>query len=451
MGFPVPRSFSVKNFGCRATQADGAGIAADLAARGLQPVREHRRADVVVVNTCTVTSAADRDARKSINRIHRENPDAEILVTGCYAQRAPQDLAALGGVRWVVGNSHKHAIGSVLAPQLVQIQGAETVSLSYHGGIEAGVSLVGDISRQTALHPLPTGEPLGRSRPNVKVQDGCDNRCSFCIIPSVRGRSRSAAASSVVREVRGLQDDYAEVVLTGINLGRWGRDLNGRPRLPDLVQALLDRTSVRMVRLSSVEPMDWSERLVGLMASSSRIARHVHMPLQSASDSVLRRMRRRYRIRHYESRIRLAREAMPLAGIGADVMVGFPGESDEEFEQTRAFVERMPFTYLHVFSYSSRDGTDAAGHSDHVTKAVKRRRSRILRELIEWKNGSFRQGLAGTTLPATVLEGRRGRSRALTDNFVDVEVSGAPVSPGSLVRVRIDGIEGRRTFASRVS
>ena len=446
----MPRSFSVKNFGCRATQADGAGIAADLAARGLRQAPEPQRADVVVVNTCTVTAQADRDARKAVNRIHRENPGAEILVTGCYAQRAPQELAALGGVKWVVGNSDKHSIGQVLAPRLVQIKGAAGPALSYHGGIEAGGWLVGDISRPTKLHSLPTGAPLGRSRPNVKVQDGCDNRCSFCIIPSVRGRSRSATASAVIREVRSLQDRYPEVVLTGINLGRWGRDLNGRPRLPDLVQALLDETSVRMMRLSSVEPMDWSERLVRLMASSSRIARHVHMPLQSASDSVLRRMRRRYRIRHYESRIRLAREAMPLAGIGADVMVGFPGESDEEFEQTRAFVEQMPFTYLHVFPYSSRDGTDAAGHADHVAKTVKRGRSRILRELITRKNSAFRQRLIGTPLPATVLEGRRGRSRALTDNFIDVEVSGAPVAPGSLLQVRIDGIEGRRTFASRV-
>ena len=448
MRVQVPRSFSIKNFGCRATQADGAGIAADLAGRGLYQSGDARSADVVVINTCTVTSEADRDARQSIRRVHRENPGADILVTGCYAQRAPQELAALEGVRWVVGNSHKHAIGQVLAPRLVQIDGVTARPLSYHGEIESGGTLVGEISRQTILHSMPTGDPLGRSRPNVKVQDGCDNRCSFCVIPSVRGRSRSAPRNAVIEEVRSLQDAYPEVVLTGINLGRWGRDLNGRPRLADLIQALLDETSIRRIRLSSVEPMDWSDRLVELMASSPRIAKHVHMPLQSGCDAVLRRMRRRYRVRHYEGRVMLARQAMPLAAIGADVMVGFPGETTEEFEQTRAFIERMPFTYLHVFSYSSRSGTEAAAHERQVPKAVKRERNGILRELIARKNASFRRGLVGTRVSAVTLASRGNHSKALSDNFLEVDVSGAPSVPGALRSVRIEGVEGKRTLAS---
>lgn len=444
----VRRSFSIKNFGCRATQADGAGIAADLSGRGLHPEGDPRTADVVVVNTCTVTSEADRDARQSIRRIHRENPDADILVTGCYAQRAPQELASLAGVRWVVGNSHKHAIGQVLAPRLVQIDEATTGSVSYHGEIEAGGTLVGEISLHSTLHSMPIGDPLGRTRPNVKVQDGCDNQCSFCIIPSVRGRSRSAAVDTVIEEVRSLQKAYPEVVLTGINLGRWGRDLRGRPRLPDLIQALLDETSIRRIRLSSVEPMDWSDRLVKQMATSPRIAKHVHMPLQSGSDAVLRRMRRRYRVRHYERRIMLTRQAMPLAAIGADVMVGFPGETAEEFEQTRTFIERMPFTYLHVFSYSSRSGTEAAGHERQVPKAVKRERNRVLRELIDRKNAAFRRGLVGTSVSAVTLASGGNRSKALSDNFIEVDVSGAPTKPGSLRSVRIEGVEGKRTVAT---
>lgn len=450
MGSLVSRSFSIKNFGCRATQADGAGIAADLAARGLLPADERRIADVVVVNTCTVTSEADRDARQSINRIHRENPGAEILVTGCYAQRSPQALSALKGVKWVVGNSHKHAIGQIVAPKLVQINGASGPSLSYHGEIGSGGTLVGDISQQSELHALPSGDPLGRSRPNVKVQDGCDNRCSFCIIPSVRGKSRSAMAEAVIQEIRSLQDDYPEVVLTGINLGRWGRDLNGRPRLAELLETLLADTSVRRIRLSSVEPMDWSDHLLELMATSPRIANHVHMPLQSGSDTVLRRMRRRYRVRHYENRLMLARKAMPSAAIGADVMAGFPGESDEEFEQTRAFVERMPFTYLHVFSYSSRDGTDAAGFERQIPKPVRRERNRTLRELIERKNVSFRRSHVGTSVSVVTLAAAGNRVRALSDNFIEVDVSGGPVRPGTLRAVRIDGVEGNRTLGSWV-
>ena len=434
----------MKNFGCRATQADGAGIAAELASRGLQPSGDHRAADVVVVNTCTVTSEADRDARKAIRRVHRENAAAEILVTGCYAQRSPSDLAGIEGVKWVVGNSHKHRIGQVVAPALIQIQNARQ-AVPYHGEIQSGGTLVSDIRTQVALNSLPTGDPLGRSRPNVKVQDGCSNRCSFCIIPSVRGRSRSAATDAVVSEVRALERDYPEVVLTGINLGRWGRDLGGRPKFPRLLESLLAKTDVRLIRLSSVEPMDWSGELLRLVASSPRIAKHVHIPLQSGSDAVLRRMRRRYRVRHYQSRVSLARAMMPSAAIGADVMVGFPGESEEEFAETRDFVERMPFTYLHVFSYSARDGTDAAELREQTPKATKKRRNRVLRELIARKNLEFRQGLVGERVAAVTLgPGPRG-TRALSDNFIDIELPGESIEPRRQVAVEIECVEGRRT------
>ena len=444
----MPQSFSIKNFGCRATQADGAGIAADLATRGLHRKTDARNADVVLVNTCTVTNEADRDARRYIRRLHRENPGADILVTGCYAQRAPEQLASLDGVKWVVGNSHKQMIGRLITPSLVQIAGTSGPSLAYHSQIEASGSLVGDMSRQASLHPMPVRDGLGRSRPNVKVQDGCDNKCTFCIIPSVRGRSRSASAEAIVEEVRGLQDDYPEVVLTGINLGRWGRDRPGRPRFPDLVETLLEQTSVQRIRLSSIEPMDWTERLLQLMASSPRIAKHVHIPLQSASDSVLRRMRRRYRVRHYASRILRARELMPIAAIGADVMVGFPGETDAEFEQTRAFVESMPFTYLHVFSYSLRDGTEAARHRNHVPKTVKRERNRILRELIRRKNLEFRCRLVGTSQSVVTLTSSNGHCRAVSDNFVDIVVEGESAQPRTLRRVRIEAVDQNRTLAN---
>ena len=448
MKVSVPRSFSIKNFGCRATQADGAGIAAELARRGLQLEGNPSDSDLVVVNTCTVTAEADRDARQSINRIHRENPAAEILVTGCYAQRRPEELAALGGVKWVVGNSHKDKIGQVVAPDLVQIDGAGPQPLSYHGGIQAAGALVGDLRQHSEIAPIPAGDPIGRSRPNVKVQDGCDNRCSFCVIPSVRGRSRSAATEAVIRDVRRLERSYPEIVLTGINLGRWGRDLDGRPRFPQLIEALLAETSVRRIRLSSIEPMDWSERLLGLMASSGRIARHVHMPLQSGSDAVLRRMRRRYRVRHYESRVALASRLMPSAAIGADVMVGFPGETDSDFEETRSFVERMPFTYLHVFSYSSREGTQAASLGGHLPKAVKRQRNRVLRQLIKQKNLAFRRRLLGTSASAVTLFSGETGARALTDNFIEVTLPGARVRPGELVDIQLERVSDSNTIGS---
>ena len=446
----VSRLFNIKNFGCRATQADGAGIAADLAARGLHRTEDAAAADVVVLNTCTVTAEADRDARQTIRRIHRENPRAEVLVTGCYAQRSPQEVSALQGVKWVVGNSHKHEIGELIAPRLVQIDGALPQKHAYHGEIVAGATLVGDVADLRTVPSMPVGDPLGRSRPNVKLQDGCDNRCAFCVIPSVRGRSRSATAEAVIREIRALEDRFPEIVLTGINLGRWGRDLDGRPRLVKLLREILAETSVRRVRLSSVEPMDWSEDLIELMATSERIAQHVHIPLQSGSDAVLRRMRRRYRVRHYESRLALVRRRMPLAAIGADVMVGFPGETDEEFEHTREFIDRMPFTYLHVFSYSSRDGTEAAAMSAQVPKSVKRVRSRILRELIDRKNLEFRRNLLGSTVSAVTLEAGDGVPRVLSENFVEIHLNSGDAEPSALTRVRIESVEAGRTVGSNV-
>jgi len=446
----VSRLFNIKNFGCRATQADGAGIAADLAARGLRRTEDHTAADVVVLNTCTVTAEADRDARQAIRRIHRENPCAEVLVTGCYAQRSPQEVSAIQGVKWVVGNSHKHEIGEMIAPRLVQIDGALQQRHAYHGEIVAGSTLVGDVAELRTVPSMPAGDALGRSRPNVKVQDGCSNRCAFCVIPSVRGRSRSATADAVIREIRALEDQFPEIVLTGINLGRWGRDLDGRQRFVELLREILAKTAVRRIRLSSVEPMDWSENLIEFMATSERIAKHVHIPLQSGSDAVLRRMRRKYRVRHYESRLALVRRWMPLAAIGADVMVGFPGESDDEFEQTREFVERMPFTYLHVFSYSSREGTEAAAIDAQVPKSVKRERNRVLRELIDRKNLEFRRNLVGSTVSAVTLASGEGTQRALSDNFVEIHLNSEESEPGLLTRVRIESVEAGHTVGSNV-
>jgi threonylcarbamoyladenosine tRNA methylthiotransferase MtaB len=403
--------FVVRNFGCRASQADGAAIEAALALKGLDRAESHHAADWVILNTCTVTATADDDVRQTVRRVHRENPLAKILVTGCYAQRAPEDLANLQGVTMVVGNSHKTRIADLIAtPPLVQIEAP-----SYHAQV-----LVGDIFARHDFLASPVEDAAGdRSRPNLKIQDGCNNRCSFCIIPFVRGRSRSMPASEVVRQVRTLAASYPEVVLSGINLGRWGREPGFTQRLADLVRLLLAETDIQRLRLSSVEPMDWSDDLLELVAGSPRIAKHVHAPLQSGSDAVLRRMHRKYRPRHYEDRIRKARALMPDAAIGADVMAGFPGESDEEFEQSRAFIESLPFTYLHVFTYSQRPGTPAAESAAQVPMAVRRERNRVLRELANRKHENFLLSMVGRDLSVVTLDGERS---ALSDNFIKVRL-----------------------------
>ena len=430
------RTYWIENFGCRATQADGAALEADLSSRGLQQADRRPSADVVVVNTCTVTAEADSDARQTIRRIHRENPETEILVTGCYAQRRPETLNELPGVRWVVGNSHKPQIGAIVAPNgsgLVSIAGT---AAPFHGGV-----LVSDIYQQRELLTAPTLEAgHDRSRPNLKIQDGCNNLCTFCIIPSVRGYSRSARPEFVIEEIRKLQDRYPEIVLTGINLGRWGRDLQGRPRLHQLLERILAETGVRKLRISSVEPMDWTGDLLALVAAEPRIAKHMHIPLQSASDSVLKAMRRRYRARHYADRLTRARALMPEAAIGADVMVGFPGETDAHFEETRAFIEGRPFTYLHVFTYSAREGTPAAAMPDQVPKAVKKERNRILRELIAEKKRRFEGSLIGRRVEAVTLDREAASgTAALTDNFLHVEIPGERIPPASLIEVNLTG------------
>jgi threonylcarbamoyladenosine tRNA methylthiotransferase MtaB len=400
-------SFHVQNFGCRASQADGAAIESALIREGLNPAADSSQAQFVVLNSCTVTSFADEDLRRTIHRVHGENPDARILVTGCYAQRAPEELAVLPGVYWVVGNSHKVRIPEIVSQSFTQSDAP------YHGQIH-----IGDISTQRDFLSAPVQDAAGdRTRPNLKIQDGCNNRCSFCIIPFVRGPSRSAPADQVIGQVRDLAARYREVVLSGINLGRWGREPGSTLRLADLLRRLLDETPIDRLRLSSVEPMDWTDDLLGVVASSARIAKHVHAPLQSGSDAVLRRMYRKYRPRHYEDRIWKARAWMPHAAIGADVMTGFPGETDAEFEETRAFIERLPFTYLHVFTYSERPETAAAA-GPQVPMELRRDRNRILRELAAQKNLEFRQRMVGRTLSVVTLS-----DGALTDNFLKVELA----------------------------
>ena len=416
--------YFVQNFGCRATQADGAALESQLAAKGLEVSAERAAADLVVLNTCTVTAAADDDVRQTIRRVHRENPEARILVTGCYAQRAPQELATLPGVSWVVGNSHKTEIAN-----LVMLAGNGT---PYHGNI-----VVGDIFAQHDFLSAPVEDAAGdRTRPNLKIQDGCNNRCSFCIIPFVRGRSRSAPADQVVEQVSGLARRYREVVLSGINLGRWGREPGSSMRLVGLLRRLLAETEVERLRLSSVEPMDFSDELLGLVAESERIARHIHAPLQSGCDRTLRRMHRKYRPRHYADRATKARAWMPDAAIGADVMVGFPGETDSDFEESRQFIASMPFTYLHVFTYSERPGTSAAEDGSPVPMKVRKERNRVLRELAAAKNLAFRESMVGRTLSAVTLH---DTGIALSGNYLKVELANAREA-NLLVDVRIGAV-----------
>jgi threonylcarbamoyladenosine tRNA methylthiotransferase MtaB len=500
----VPR-FYIENFGCRATQADGAALERQFLDRGLERASVARDAEIVVLNTCTVTEGADKDARASIRRLQRVNPDCQILVTGCYAQRAPEELAVLPGVTWVVGNSHKHRaaeiatassfrahsfpsnsgfvpLGQLSQPQISQAQSKEGQSKE----AQSGNVFVGDIFAHTELLAAPVFEAANeRTRPNLKVQDGCNNRCSFCVIPYVRGKSRSLPLDRVLEEVRTLvASGYREVVISGINLGRWGRDLDrvdgrslvdgglgsfgsaaksqrlapdpDRPattdqRLVPLIRAILEQTSLEKLRISSVEPMDWSDELIALMSTSPRIAKHAHVPLQSASDAVLRRMRRKYRPWHYREKILSIRAAMPTAAIGADVMVGFPGETEAEFNETQRMIEELPFTYLHVFTYSPRPGTPAAEQFSQVPVEVARERNRVLREIASKKKTKFMRSLMTTTIEAITLHsGGADFTEALTDNYLKMKIFGR-YEANHWLKVNVDAVDGEMLVGHSVT
>jgi threonylcarbamoyladenosine tRNA methylthiotransferase MtaB len=425
--------YHVENFGCRASRADGEIISAELRHRGLTPALSPSRADVIIANTCSVTAQADRTARAFLRKVHRENPSARILVTGCYAQRAPQEVAALPGVQAVIGNSHK-----ALVSEMAQ-QAAGFVPL-------AALSVNDTFAHSELSMPQSGWYPGGQTRPNLKVQDGCGNRCSFCIIPTTRGHSRSLSLEACLESVRAFADaGGTEMVLSGINLGRWGRDLEPQRTLDQLVGEILTQTALPRLRLSSVEPMDWTPHLLALFrgASANRLARHAHLPLQSGSDAILRAMHRRYRPWHYAEKLRLIRETMPDAAIGADVMVGFPGETDGLFEESFAFIAAQPFTYLHLFPFSARPGTTAwqlAQEHPFAPRVVAERSAR-LRELIAARNLVFRQSFLDRELPAVTLHAPPGeKARALTDNFLEVRLD-ACLPANQSVRVRISGLE----------
>ena len=318
---------------------------------------------------------------------------------------------------------------------------------------------VSDIFAHTELQAAPVFDASNqRTRPNLKVQDGCDNRCSFCVIPYVRGQSRSLPLGEIICEVEGLVSaGYREVVISGINLGRWGRDSpvnavrargqrpktnDQRPTFEDLIRAILGETTLEKLRISSVEPMDWSDELIELVAASPRIAKHAHVPLQSGSDAVLRRMHRKYRPWHYREKVEKIRAAMPAAAIGADVMTGFPGETEAEFEETFRLVENLPLTYLHVFTYSARPGTPAASMAAQIPVHAARERTRILRELASQKKLAFMRESVGTVLETITLNPAVNNqttevTEGLTDNYLPVRVLGSH-QPNHWISVRIE-------------
>jgi threonylcarbamoyladenosine tRNA methylthiotransferase MtaB len=458
-------SFFIQQFGCRATQADGAAIERQLLEHGCVLAPDSSTADVVVLNTCTVTAAADTQARDAIRKIHAANPATRILVTGCYAQRAPEEIAALPGVSFVVGNSHKPQIPKLLHSinPLPQMRSPESEFVaaelappvrSFHENLVSHPApiLTGNVFELTNVLVAPVfGGEGNHTRPTLKIQDGCNSRCSFCVIPFVRGKSRSLPPQTVLSEIQRLADSgFREIVLSGINLGTYGRDLTPRVEFLDLLRRILDQTSVQRLRISSIEPLDITHDLIDFFASNHRIAPHFHMPLQSASDRILAAMHRWYRSEHYARRVELIRDHLPNAAIGADVITGFPGETGADHATTLDFISVRPFTYLHVFSYSQRPGTKAASLPGQVPGHIIKTRARELRSLSDSKSAAFRHAQIGRALRVLTL--RRDPSDdadstpALSDNYLQVRLPVA-LPPNQFVDATVTHSDGKHLLA----
>jgi threonylcarbamoyladenosine tRNA methylthiotransferase MtaB len=389
--------YSVITFGCRVNQADSLGFEEALLRAGAAAAPPED-ADLVVVNTCSVTATADQGARQTIRRIARSNPHARIVVTGCYATRQPADVATLPNVIRVVPNDEK---ARLVEAELSTAQRFGDGEGSCGGRIEPGLA--------------------GRTAFTLRVQTGCAETCSYCIIPATRGLPRSLPVSEALAEVaRVTAAGFKEIVLTGVHLGSYGRDLSPRASLIELLLALAHLERKVLFRISSLEPMDCSREIVDLVASSTSFAPHFHLPLQHASDHVLTAMGRPYTLSYYSGLVEYVRRRLPAASIGSDVIVGFPGETDREFDALASYLQTSPLTHVHVFPYSDRPGTRASTMTGAVPGPVVRARARAIRETSRRLNERFHQSQLGSVRPGLTLE---DGTLVVTDNYMKLRVA----------------------------
>lgn len=402
----MSRTVAIATLGCKTNQFESAAMEERLKASGFTVVPFATGASLVIVNSCTVTSATDAQSRNLIRKARRLNPDCRVVVTGCYAQVDPQALREIPGVAVVLGNAEKRNF------------------LDYLEEAGEGTRVaVSDIAAETEVPPLPLTAFAERSRAFVQIQNGCNAFCSYCIIPYARGRSRSVRPDEVIEQIRTLTArGYAEVVLTGIHIGGYGLDLTPATSLPALVERIEGETELSRLRLGSLEPTEIPEALIKRMADDSAIlCPHFHIPLQAGDDAVLRRMNRPYDTRFFRDLVTRIHRRLPDAAIGLDLITGFPGESDEEFAHTLELIAELPVSHLHVFPFSRRPGTPAATMPDQVHGSIVKERAARLRAMGERKHREFAQGFIGRTLEVVVERGvGRSECRGLTRNYLNV-------------------------------
>jgi threonylcarbamoyladenosine tRNA methylthiotransferase MtaB len=480
-------TFAIATLGCKVNQADSEAISEQMSAAGFVQCDFSDMADIFIVNTCTVTHLGDRSSRQMISQARRRRPDALLVVTGCYAEVNPQAVAALPGVDLVIGNNGKESLVDSINTQLktspiATMPPEETNNYdktltqkrflpvihaeNQHIGSDSSLLLVGAdeepepdnpsrISLVSDITTLPTtanARPLTRTRVQMKVQDGCNNRCTYCIVPYVRGGSRSRSIESVVEHVqRKSKAGFQEIVLTGIHLADYHPDNDKKRDLGDLIAALLHDTEIRRIRVSSLEPEDFRLEWLELW-ENPRMCRHLHLPMQSGSDHILRRMARRYNSERYHKIVATAKQLVPGIAISTDIITGFPGESDSDFEQTHQLATELEFAKAHIFRFSPRQGTAAARMQGQVKDEIKKARSESLLALNDQHARRFRQQFLGETVQVLLESYKHGQWEGLTDNYLRVEVDGLPYSierdwQNTLVRAQLsqlvdDGVLG---------
>lgn len=431
---PGSQTVAFATLGCKTNQFESAAMQETLIRAGYQILAFEQGADLVIVNTCTVTSATDAQSRNLIRRARRHNPACRVIVTGCYAQIDPQALRALPGVGLVLGNEEKQAL------------------LDYLEGEAGGPSgiAVSDIRQTATLNRSPLTSFAGRSRAFVQIQNGCDAFCSYCIIPYARGASRSAAADDIICQVKSLVSaGFQEIVLTGIHIGGYGADLAQPLTLLDLLCRIEQATAVHRLRLGSLEPTEISDELLAHIAASPVICPHLHIPLQAGDDLILQRMGRPYDTAFFAALLQKVRSRLPDAAICLDVITGFPGESDASFTRSRDFIDSLPITDLHVFPYSRRPGTPAAGMAEQVPGDVSRARAEVLRHLAAAKQQAFARRFLGRRLEVVVeAAGQGGQLKGVSRNYLAIRFAGAKNLIGQAVAVLAEewqpgGIKGR--------
>lgn len=421
-------TFTIRTLGCKVNQSESDALAKQLEAIEWMPAGDGNPAQMVIINTCTVTRKAAMQSRQAVRQSIRANPDACIVVTGCYAQTEPTAFEKIGGVDYIIGNADKHRIVDIIAAD--QTKAADCAH-----------TICNDVRQSTLLKPAPAPAAGSRTRPFFKIQDGCNAACSYCIVPRARGPSRSLPLKDVLQGARKLADaGFLEVVLSGIHLGHYGRDLTPETTLCKLLDAINRSNLIRRVRLSSIEPLEVTDDLIRRLAETPRFCRHLHIPLQSGDDAVLKKMKRPYTPEDFRQRVLKIRCQMPDAAIGVDTLIGFPGETDTAFRNTYDFIAGLPVSYLHVFPFSARPGTPAASYPAKVSPEVIKKRCEQMRRLGSTKRRRFHRRFIGKTLEVLIESTRHGGTgflKGLSANYIPVLIDSDDDQINKLVSVKI--------------